>query len=116
MQLNHLHLAVADVEACRLFFEKYFDFQCIDTRGAHKLAVLKGKDDFTLVWMSDSLNRNGPVFYPDARQVNELFERLRADQVPMTQQPGTMRGGYGFYFHAPDNILTEVSSPLATGG
>jgi catechol 2,3-dioxygenase-like lactoylglutathione lyase family enzyme len=105
-----------------LFFEKYFDFKCIDVKGDHKLAVLKGTDDFTLVLMSESFNRNGHHGYPDALhigflvdnilQVNNLYARLKESDIALEHEPGNMRGVFGFYFHAPGNILTEVSCPM----
>jgi catechol 2,3-dioxygenase-like lactoylglutathione lyase family enzyme len=123
MRLNHLNLPIPDVKATREFFETYFNFTCIEEKGDGALTVLKGEDDFTLVLMSESFNRNGQSAYPDAfhigflvnnqNEVDQLYTKLQQGGILLKQQPSPMRGVYGFYFHAPGNILTEVSCKAA---
>lgn len=119
MKLNHINLPVTDVAASISFFEKYFHFKCIETKGDNLLAVLQGTDGFTLVLMANSFNRNGNAAYPDAfhigffvdtrEQVTDLYNRLVADKYTTEHPPGNLRGSFGFYFNAPGNLLTEVT-------
>ncbi|WP_244228827.1 VOC family protein [Mucilaginibacter endophyticus] len=119
IKLNHINLPVTDVQASSLFFEQYFQFKCTGVKGNNMLAIMEGKDGFILVLMADTFNRNGNNSYPDAfhigflvdshEQVTEVYDRLVAGGVNVTQAPASLRGGYGFYFNAPGNILTEVT-------
>lgn len=119
MKLNHVNLPVDNVAESAAFFERFFDFKCTEVKGDNMLAVLKGEDDFTLVLMSAVFNKNGNAVYPDAFHIGFLFDekdkvksvydRLKSGGVPLGQEAGNLRGGYGFYFNAPGNILTEVS-------
>ena len=120
IKLNHINLPVRNVAETSAFFEKYFDFKCLEIKGDHALAVMKGADDFVLVLMSEAFNRNNNAVYPDAfhvgclvdekEQVDGMFERLKNGGVSLDRSPSNMRGVYGFYFNAPGNILVEVSS------
>ena len=119
MKLNHINLPVSDVTASKSFFEQYFNFKCVEIKGNNMLAILESADGFTLVLMADSFNRNGNTTYPDAfhigflqdtpAQVTDIYERLTQGGVAVAQAPGSLRGGFGFYFNAPGNILTEVT-------
>ena len=40
MRLNHLNLAVPDVQQSREFFETYFGFRCLFERDGDTLAVM----------------------------------------------------------------------------
>jgi catechol 2,3-dioxygenase-like lactoylglutathione lyase family enzyme len=120
IKLNHINLPVTDVAASSKFFEQYFSFKCTSMKGNNMLAVMEGEDGFVLVLMADSFNRDGNNNYPDAfhigflvdshEQVTEVYDRLIKGGIIVTQLPGPLRGGYGFYFNAPGNILTEVTS------
>lgn len=120
IKLNHINLPVKDVAETSTFFEKYFDFKCIEIKGDHTLAVLKGVEDFVLVLMSEAFNKQNSIGYPDAfhigflvndkEQVDHIFEKLSNGRVILERRPSNMRGVYGFYFNAPGNILIEVSS------
>ncbi len=119
IKLNHVNLPVTDVAACAEFFEQYFNFKCTGVKGNNMLAVMEGEDGFILVLMADTFNRNGNNNYPDAfhigflvdshEQVAEAYDRLNKGGVAIKQPPAPLRGGYGFYFNAPGNILTEVT-------
>jgi predicted lactoylglutathione lyase len=119
IKLNHINLPVTDVIASSKFFEQYFNFKCTSVKGNNMLAIMEGEDGFILVLMADSFNRDGNNNYPDAfhigflvdshEQVTEVYDRLINGGIVVTQSPGSLRGGYGFYFNAPGNILTEVT-------
>ncbi|WPU96524.1 VOC family protein [Mucilaginibacter sabulilitoris] len=119
MKLNHINLPVTDVIGSINFFEQYFNFKCTDVKGDNVLAVLEGKDGFTLVLMANDFNKNGNITYPDAfhigffvdsqEEVTSIYNRLVEGGVATEHPPGKMRGSYGFYFNAPGNILTEVT-------
>ena len=48
MRLNHLNLCVGDLAAARDFFERHFDFHCVEQKG-DALAVLTYRAGFTRV-------------------------------------------------------------------
>ena len=118
LKLNHINLPVTDVAASAGFFEQYFNFRTIEVKGNNMMAILEGDDGFILVLMADTFNRNGNSVYPDAfhigflvdtpAQVSQVYERLKEGGLA-TEAPGSLRGGFGFYFTAPGNILTEVT-------
>lgn len=120
MKLNHINLPVEDVAATKHFFEKFFDFECLEVKGDNALAILKGEDNFILVLMSKSFNRNRLTEYPDAfhigffvnsdDKVNTVHQRLVEGGFLPQNPPGSIRGQYGFYFKAPGNLLIEVTS------
>lgn len=120
MKLNHINLPVKDVAATRQFFEQYFDFECLEVKGDSALAILKGKDGFILVLMSEAFNKNAAIAYPDAfhigfllntdEEVNKTYQRLAAGNLAIDRPPGKIRGQYGFYFRAPGDLLIEVST------
>jgi catechol 2,3-dioxygenase-like lactoylglutathione lyase family enzyme len=120
MQINHLNFPVTDVAQTKAFFEKHFNFTCSEVKGENLMAILEGEDGFVLTLMSQSFNRNGNTTYPDAfhlgflvdarDKVHTIWQNLRNDGVALDQEPHSMRGVFGFYFHAPGNILVEVST------
>jgi catechol 2,3-dioxygenase-like lactoylglutathione lyase family enzyme len=111
--LNHLNLCVSDVEVAQAFFTRHFDFVCT-TRHKDAIAVLEGADGFVLV-----LSRDAAPVYPDwfhvgflvgsRDEVDVRFAALSAAGVELGRPPHTMRGTYGFYFRALDEVLFEVS-------
>lgn len=117
MKLNHLNLTVPHVETTRLFFETYFNFQCVDLKGDHLLAVLTGTDGFILTLMSETFNKNGVSSYPQGfhfgfildskEEVDALYERLKESKLPIEHAPGKIRNSYGFYFYF-DNLFIEI--------
>lgn len=123
MLLNHINIPVENVEQSKSFFEKHFDLTCTDVKGDHALAVLKGTDGFTLVLMSNTFNRSDVNGFPSAfhigfllptkEEVTEQYNKLKnSGDVSLPQEPGNMRGVFGFYFTAPGNILVEISSEI----
>ena len=120
MQINHLNFPVADVAQTKFFFEKYFDFTCTEIKGNHLMAILHSKEGFVLTLMSPEFNRNGDLTYPNAfhigflvndrDEVQTIWHRLHNGGVVLEQEPHNMRGVFGFYLHAPGNILIEVST------
>ena len=124
LQLNHLNLAVSDVTEARRFFETYFDFKCVDTKGADALAILEGQGGFTLV-LSNLDKTTSPVYPKDfhigfildsPEQVQHVFAQLQAGGVEMPHQPREMRGSFIFYCRVLDSILLEVSCPIILDG
>jgi catechol 2,3-dioxygenase-like lactoylglutathione lyase family enzyme len=119
VKLNHINLTVTDVAASAAFFELYFNFKTIDVKGNNMMAILQGVDGFILVLMADTFNRDGNNAYPSGfhigflvdthNEVTEVYKRLNAGGFATGQGPGSLRGGFGFYFTAPGNILTEVT-------
>lgn len=51
-------------------------------------------------------------FVATREEVIALYERLKTSDITLAQEPSNRRGVFGFYFHAPGNILTEVSTAL----
>lgn len=119
MQLNHLNLAVPNIDEARTFFETFFGFQCVDTKG-DALAVLEGQGGFTLVL--SNLDQSAAPTYPrdfhigfilESRDaVQKTFDQLQSKGIDMPHQPRAMRGSFIFYCHAPGSILLEVSCPI----
>ena len=119
LQLNHLNLAVPNIAEARHFFETFFGFQCVDTKG-DALAVLEGQGGFTLV--VSNLDKSVASTYPkdfhvgfilaSREQVLDVFQQLEAAGVELPHQPREMRGSFIFYCHVPGSILLEVSCPI----
>ena len=120
MQINHLNFPVSNVTETKSFFEKHFNFTCREVKGENKMAILESEDGFVLTLMSLNFNKNGNSTYPDAfhmgflvndrDKVQSIWQRLQNDGVVLGPEPHNMRGVFGFYFHAPGNILIEVST------
>ncbi len=117
MQLNHLSLAVPDVSEASRFFETFFDFKCVDTKGADVLVVLEGQGGFTLVL--SHLDKEAAISYPkdfhigfileSQEQVQAIFDRLKSGEINLPYPPRIMRGSFIFYCRVLDAILLEVS-------
>lgn len=117
MRLNHLNLGLLDLAEARRFFEDHFDFELLDRKGDAVL-VMGDRQGFTLV-ISDPTKFGGVgADYPEGFHVGFLVEtadlvdathsRLARGGVEIPNPPRTMRGSYGFYFHAL-GIMFEVS-------
>ncbi len=117
MHLNHLNIPVADVEQTKLFFEKYFGFNCIEVKGDHALAVLTDTSGFSLVLMSQAFNRNEVSAFPSAfhigflvqskEEVTDQYAKLKDGGLDLANEPANMRGVFGFYFTAPGKYLNR---------
>ena len=73
MKLNHINLLVSNVAEAVSFFETYFNFNCVETKGDNIIAILEGEDDFTLVIMK---NKEGQAIYPDAFHIGFLLSAI----------------------------------------
>ncbi|GHO81969.1 glyoxalase [Ktedonobacter sp. SOSP1-85] len=121
MQLNHLNLCVEDLTEARTFFQNCFDFHFVEQR-KDAVAVMSDGHGFTLVLSNPRAFGNEMRPYPEgfhigfiletSDQVDQVYRRLATAEVQLTQEPKKMRGSYGFYFTALNNLLFEVSSPL----
>lgn len=120
MQLNHLNLCVDDLDRARALFETSFDFEFIEQKG-EAVAILSDRHGFTLVLSNPRAFGGEMRSYPEGfhvgflvesrEQVDDTYQRLAAAEVHLAQEPRKMRGSYGFYFTALNNILFEVSGP-----
>lgn len=118
MTINHLNLIVSDVTNAVTFFETYFEFQCQFVKGEGIIAVLKNKENFSLVIMS---SKNENTAYPKdfhlgfmidhAEEVDTLYQRLISANIEIAQPPRKIRDSYGFYFHF-DNLFIEIGHYL----
>lgn len=114
MKLNHINLVVSNVVNATHLFETYFNFKCTGVKGENIIAILKGKDDFSLVIMT---NKDGTSIYPDAfhvgfmldntNSVTETYQKLKDGGIVVGQEPRKIRDSFGFYFNF-DNIMIEV--------
>lgn len=121
MQLNHLNLCVNDLTEARTFFQNCFDFQFVEQKG-DAIAVMTDGHGFTLVLSNPHAFKRELQPYPEdfhvgflletSDQVDQAYHRLVEAKVQLTQEPKKIRGSYGFYFTALNNILFEVSSSL----
>ncbi|MBA4168497.1 MAG: VOC family protein [Chitinophagaceae bacterium] len=119
MILNHLNLTVADLPMVKDKLTTYFDFEAMDPKPNDTLSILKSKDDFTLVLMSNRMNKNGQHAYPDAfhfgffvqsvQEVMDKYEQLKSGNIKLDQEPQFMRKSFGFYFHL-DSLMIEIAA------
>ncbi|MFD1413729.1 VOC family protein [Oceanobacillus jeddahense] len=110
MKLNHMNLAVTDVNETRAFFENYFNLQ---TKSMHKdsFAILVDEDRLLLALM-----KNKEVSYPNSfhigfeqeseEQVNEINRKLQEDGFNVKPPKRTHR--WTFYVKAPGGFYVEV--------
>jgi catechol 2,3-dioxygenase-like lactoylglutathione lyase family enzyme len=115
VSLNHLNLVVSDLGAAEAFFAHHFFFT-VRTRHA-ALIVLDGVDGFVLVLMrageaAPAYPRGFHVGFlvADEAAVDAEYARLSTGGVEISKPPRNMRGTYGFYFTALDEILFEVAA------
>jgi catechol 2,3-dioxygenase-like lactoylglutathione lyase family enzyme len=121
MKLNHLNLTVTNVNEAIHFFETYFDFTCVATKGDNMVAVLNGVDGFELVLMNASMNKKDNNSYPDAfhigfmlkteEQVIAAYNRLKEGGITLERAPQKIRDNFGFYFHF-DTLMIEIGAQL----
>jgi catechol-2,3-dioxygenase len=116
--LNHLNLSTSDVAALAEFFQRVFEFRIVAERGAGNFVVMTSEDGFVLTLLKDKhLHENGypggfhvGFLQPDRNAVHDLHAKIQAIGLPVPL-PHLMRGSaFGFYIHAPGEVLVEVSS------
>jgi len=116
MRLNHVNLAVTDVQETRAFFEKYFGMRPANPKmGGDVIAVLF--DDDGLVLTLSNPERATEVSYPASfhigfiqpspERVDEINRRLKADGFDVPP-PSRQHGSWTFYFKAPGGFTIEV--------
>lgn len=111
MKLNHLNLAVTDVQAASAFLQKYFGLKDLGTD--NKMGFLQDDNGSVL-----SLMKAGDPVYPagfhigfiqeSRSKVDEMNARLKNDgyDVPLPKDAH----GWTFYFKAPGGFTIEVLS------
>jgi catechol 2,3-dioxygenase-like lactoylglutathione lyase family enzyme len=122
--LNHLNLAVSNVQELTRFFETGFGFRLAEQRGQGKFSLLLGEDGFVLAIMHDK--NAGAKPYPgffhvgfqvaSVEEVREHYEHLVQAGFEPPKPALLERGGpktYGFYCPAPGGVLVEVSARAA---
>ena len=121
MQLNHLNLCVNDLTEARSFFQNCFGFQFLEQKG-DAVAIMTDGHGFTLVLSNPRAFKREVMPYPEdfhvgflqetPDQVDQMYHRLGEAGVQLSGEPRKMRGSYGFYFTALNDILFEVSCSL----
>jgi catechol 2,3-dioxygenase-like lactoylglutathione lyase family enzyme len=122
MQLKHLNLTTSDVGGLAAFFERFFGFKRLMTRGQDAFALMSNQDEFILTLMK--AKKHEPAAYPETFHVG--FYLGAPDAVPakhdeLTQaglSPGKIqlpsRGGSRvttFYCNAPGGVVIEIATP-----
>lgn len=115
MILNHLNLAVSDVQQARAFLIKYFELDAQGKPGNDRIAFLR--DDRGMVLTLTNYEHGAEVKYPGSfhvgfiqqspQKVDEINERLRADGYEV-DPPARIHGSWTFYFRAPGGFVVEV--------
>jgi catechol 2,3-dioxygenase-like lactoylglutathione lyase family enzyme len=117
LRLNHLDLHVPDVQALAAFFEQHFDFTQVSNGRSPAIAILRGRDDFSLVIQR---RRADTDVYPDGAHLGFVLpspDDVRAHHARMAAAGGSPGDvsvnarGTMFYTRAPGGVLVEVSSP-----
>jgi catechol 2,3-dioxygenase-like lactoylglutathione lyase family enzyme len=117
MILNHLNLAVSDVQGAKEFLVKYFGLVPEGKADSDAIALLR--DDRGFVLTLTNFEKLAEVRYPGAfhigfiqespAKVDEIHRRLTEDGFEF-DPPRKMHGSWTFYFHAPGGFLVEVLS------
>lgn len=121
VRLNHLSLVVWDVEDAIRLFETYFGFVCVERKGGNAIAILEGRDSFSLVLTGNRRGDAAPAYPGDFHlgfmldscdAVTELHRQLLRAGILSGGPPRRMRDVFSFYFLF-DNVLIEVGHTLA---
>jgi catechol 2,3-dioxygenase-like lactoylglutathione lyase family enzyme len=117
MVLNHLNLAVSDVQAAREFLIKYFGLVPEGKQDSNAICLLR--DDKGFVLTLTNFEKSAEVRYPgsfhvgfiqeSAAMVDGIHRRLTEDGFDI-DSPRKLHGSWTFYFHAPGGFLVEVLS------
>ena len=110
MILNHLNLTVTDVSVARNFLEKYFNMECVGSRGNGFAAMLDDKG-FVLTLMKGKNVQYPETFHigfpqENEKQVDLINQRLKEDGYHV--EPPQHSHGYTFYVTAPGGFTVEV--------
>jgi catechol-2,3-dioxygenase len=111
VKVNHLNLAVSDVNESKAFLEKYFHLKTIKTRG-NGFALLNDDNGMILTLMKgDEVQYPATFhvgFYQESREkVNEINQRLKEDGFEV-KEPQIYHGAWTFYLQAPGGFTVEV--------
>ncbi len=116
MKLSHLNLPVQNVASAIALFTTHFGFRLQEVKGDNAIAILHGRDGFTLVLMSAVMAKSGSTAYPDAfhigflpdskEQVTTTWQSLKAGGIDAGREPAKIRDTFGFYFEA-EGIMIE---------
>ncbi|MDB5353443.1 MAG: lactoylglutathione lyase-like lyase [Planctomycetota bacterium] len=115
MILNHLNLAVSDVQQARAFLMKYFDLDPEGKTGNDHIAFLR--DDNGMVLTLTNFDQGADVKYPHTfhigfiqdspEKVDAINLRLNEDGFKV-DPPRKLHGSWTFYFLAPGGFVIEV--------
>jgi catechol 2,3-dioxygenase-like lactoylglutathione lyase family enzyme len=118
MKLNHINLAVTDVQEASGFLVKYFGMRSMG--GNKGMGILTDEEDgwgfvLTLMKATDGTQGKYPgtfhigFFIEDNESVDQLHRRLKKDgfDVPAPEDTGH---SYGFYVNAPGGFTVEVGA------
>jgi catechol 2,3-dioxygenase-like lactoylglutathione lyase family enzyme len=113
--LNHLNLAVSDVQKAKAFLMKYFGLDPQGIPGNDVIAFLR--DDNGMMLTLTNIDRATEVKYPGAfhigfgqespEKVDEINRRLKEDGYEV-DPPRRMHGSWTFYFRAPGGFVIEI--------
>lgn len=115
MKLNHINLAVEDIDVSASFFVRNFDFRIVAS--PERLRVLEGTDGFTLTLFSapDGKSPEYPKIFhigfvqPDEAAVDAVYARLKANGEDLPKPPRHLHWAYNFYATAPGPVMYEVT-------
>ncbi|CAN5580503.1 VOC family protein [soil metagenome] len=115
MILNHLNLAVNDVQAAKAFLEKYFELDAQGKPGNNFIAFLR--DGNGMVLTLTNFSHGEEVKYPGTFHIGFIQEshdavdvinrRLKEDGYEV-DAPAKIHGSWTFYFTAPGGFVVEV--------
>jgi catechol 2,3-dioxygenase-like lactoylglutathione lyase family enzyme len=122
MQLKHLNLTTSDVGGLASFFERFFGFKRLMTRGQDAFALMCNQDEFVLTLMK--AKKHEPAAYPETFHVGfyvDAPDAVQAKHDELAQaglSPGKIqipsRGGSRvttFYCNAPGGVVIEIATP-----
>jgi catechol 2,3-dioxygenase-like lactoylglutathione lyase family enzyme len=122
MQLKHLNLTTSDVGGLASFFERFFGFKRLMTRGQDAFALMCNQDEFVLTLMK--AKKHDPAAYPETFHVGFYLgapDAVHAKHDELSQaglSPGKIqvpsRGGSRvttFYCNAPGGVVIEIATP-----
>ena len=113
--LNHTIVASKDNIESAKFYERIFGFEFIKEWG--HFAVVKVNSTLTLDFdTQESFSKNHYAFKVSDQQFDQIFERVKADNIsfgsgPRSSDDGKINnnyGGRGVYFKDPNEHLLEI--------